>query len=127
MTRNRLMSTATATVGQRLVPEGLGVACEQRDLAPDKWVDLDPSDWPTFRNQAHQMLTDMLDYLEGIRNYPVWRDAPDDVRRLFHSSLPRRGRSLRPFMKNLCGTFCLLRRLTSTPDSWAGCKGAVRR
>jgi len=32
---------------------------------------LDPSDWSAFRRQGHQMLDDMLDYLEHLREQPV--------------------------------------------------------
>lgn len=41
---------------------------------------LDPADWNTFRAQAHRMLDDMLDYIQNIRERPVWQPMPDDVR-----------------------------------------------
>ena len=41
---------------------------------------LDPFDWPGFRTQAHRMLDDILDYVENIRERPVWQPIPDDVR-----------------------------------------------
>src|ERR1035438_1191360 len=50
---------------------------------------LDPSDWPDFRNQAHRMLDDMLDYLENIRERPVWQPIPDEVRFRFRGDLPK--------------------------------------
>jgi aromatic-L-amino-acid decarboxylase len=34
------------------------------------------------------MLDDMLDYLEHIRERPVWQPIPQPVRDLFHESLP---------------------------------------
>lgn len=37
---------------------------------------LDPSDWQGFRQQAHAMLDDMLDFTEQTRARPVWREAP---------------------------------------------------
>jgi aromatic-L-amino-acid decarboxylase len=45
---------------------------------------LDPSDWQEFRAQGHRM----LDYLEHIRERPVWQPIPQPVRDLFHESLP---------------------------------------
>ncbi len=45
---------------------------------------LDPKDWPAFRAQARQMLDDILDYVEFIRDRPVWQPIPDEVRALFH-------------------------------------------
>jgi aromatic-L-amino-acid/L-tryptophan decarboxylase len=50
---------------------------------------LDPADWPPFRSQAHQMLDDALDYIEHIRDRPVWQPIPDDVRAHFREPVPR--------------------------------------
>ena len=44
------------------------------DLPPDE--DLDPQDWPAFRAQAHVMLDDILDHVQGVRAQPVWRAPP---------------------------------------------------
>jgi aromatic-L-amino-acid/L-tryptophan decarboxylase len=49
---------------------------------------LDPRDWPSFRAQGHQMLDDMFDYLETIRERPVWQPMPDAVRARFRDRLP---------------------------------------
>ncbi len=50
---------------------------------------LDPSDWQNLRIQGHRMLDDMLDYLEHIRERPVWQPIPQDVRAVFRQSLPQ--------------------------------------
>ncbi len=49
---------------------------------------LDPEDWPQARLQAHRMLDDMLDHLEGLRAGPVWRPMPAAVRAGFDAPLP---------------------------------------
>jgi aromatic-L-amino-acid/L-tryptophan decarboxylase len=49
---------------------------------------LDPSDWPSFRAQAHRMLDDILDYTQNIRQRPVWQPIPSETRERFHASLP---------------------------------------
>ena len=49
---------------------------------------LDPADWRGFRRQAHTMLDDMLDYLEKIRERPVWQPAPQETQARFRGSLP---------------------------------------
>jgi aromatic-L-amino-acid/L-tryptophan decarboxylase len=54
----------------------------------DPQGDLDPRDWPSFRAQGHQMLDDMFDYLETIRERPVWQPMPDAVRARFRGRLP---------------------------------------
>ncbi|MGB7759350.1 MAG: hypothetical protein WBL61_05945 [Bryobacteraceae bacterium] len=58
------------------------------DRPPDQSGTLDPSDWPGFRAQAHRMRDDMLDYIENIRERPVWQPIPDEVRRRFCADLP---------------------------------------
>lgn len=40
---------------------------------------LDPADWTAFRQQAHKMLDDMLDYTEGLDSRAVWQPMPTDV------------------------------------------------
>ncbi len=49
---------------------------------------LDPADWQGFRVQAHRMLDDIVDYLENIRQRPVWQPIPDEVRARFRDDLP---------------------------------------
>ncbi len=49
---------------------------------------LDPRSWPEFRGQAHRMLDDILDYLEHIRERPVWQPIPESVRDRFREELP---------------------------------------
>lgn len=41
---------------------------------------LDPADWPDFRRQAHALLDDLLERLEGACEGPVWRPVPDAVK-----------------------------------------------
>jgi glutamate/tyrosine decarboxylase-like PLP-dependent enzyme len=49
---------------------------------------LDPDDWDDTRAQGHRMLDDMFDHLEGLRENPVWRPMPDDVRAGFQTAPP---------------------------------------
>ncbi len=58
------------------------------DPPPGEGRTLDPSDWPAFREQAHRMLDDILDYVENIRQRPVWQPIPDHVRSRFRSDPP---------------------------------------
>ena len=51
--------------------------------------DLDPKDWPATRAQAHRMLDDMLDHIQGVREEPVWRPMPAEVRSAFSEGLPQ--------------------------------------
>ena len=49
---------------------------------------LDPEDWSALRRQGHRMLDDILDYLEQIRERPVWQPIPREVRDGFRQGLP---------------------------------------
>src|SRR5476649_1799966 len=50
---------------------------------------LDPSDWSSMRQQGHQMLDDMFDYQQQLRQRPVWQRPPDALRATFREPLPR--------------------------------------
>lgn len=66
---------------------------------------LDPADWQDLRAQGHVMLDDMFDYLEHLRERPVWQPIPQQVRDAFHEALPRGPTDLatvhRTFMKDI--------------------------
>jgi aromatic-L-amino-acid/L-tryptophan decarboxylase len=55
---------------------------------------LDPQNWDEIRAQGHRMLDDMIDYAANIRERPVWRPIPDDIRARFRDDLPRRASEL---------------------------------
>ena len=55
---------------------------------------LDPQDWTRIRAQGHQMLDDMFDYVERVRERPVWKPIPDEARAHFHEKLPRTAQPL---------------------------------
>lgn len=50
---------------------------------------LDPADWEEFRRLSHKIIDDSVDYLRDIRDQPVWRNMPDDVRARFQAGLPQ--------------------------------------
>jgi len=49
---------------------------------------LDPADPQAVRERGHRMLDDMFDYLETIRERPVWQPIPPSVRQAFREPLP---------------------------------------
>src|SRR5271168_2281682 len=55
---------------------------------PGAAITLDPLDWKAFRLQAHEMLDDMVNYIENIRESPVWQPIPDAVRAQFRGGVP---------------------------------------
>ena len=64
------------------------IALRETPLLSDSSNTLDPQNWDDIRAQGHRMLDDMLDYAANIRDRPVWRPIPDEVRARFHEELP---------------------------------------
>lgn len=50
---------------------------------------LDPENWQDFRLQGHRMLDDMFDYLENLRDRPVWQPIPGEVKAVFERAMPK--------------------------------------
>jgi aromatic-L-amino-acid decarboxylase len=55
---------------------------------------LDPAAWQGQREQGHRMLDDMFDYLETLRERPVWQPIPAATRAAFRAPLPQSGIAL---------------------------------
>jgi aromatic-L-amino-acid/L-tryptophan decarboxylase len=49
---------------------------------------LDPKDWEAFRALSHAALDDAIDYLQSVRDRPVWQDVPAEVRERLTAPLP---------------------------------------
>ncbi len=49
---------------------------------------LDPEDSQALRLQGHRMLDDMFDYIENLRDRPVWKPIPAEVKAVFQQPLP---------------------------------------
>jgi glutamate/tyrosine decarboxylase-like PLP-dependent enzyme len=56
--------------------------------APSAPPNLDPDDWQAFRVASRRALDDMIDFLQTIRERPVWQQAPAEVVREFRKPLP---------------------------------------
>jgi glutamate/tyrosine decarboxylase-like PLP-dependent enzyme len=52
-------------------------------------VSLDPEDWAALRTLGHRMVDDLLGWLETVRDRPVWRPIPPEVKARFREPLPR--------------------------------------
>jgi aromatic-L-amino-acid/L-tryptophan decarboxylase len=62
---------------------------------------LDPDDWTDIRAVGHRMLDDMFDYLEGIRERPVWQQMPPEAKESLRAPLPRGPGSLADAYRSL--------------------------
>ena len=52
-------------------------------------VSLDPTDWEETRRLGHEMIDDMMDRLQNIRQEPSWREIPDETKQFLKENLPR--------------------------------------
>ncbi|MFX0126177.1 MAG: pyridoxal phosphate-dependent decarboxylase family protein, partial [Candidatus Hodarchaeota archaeon] len=55
---------------------------------------LDPEEWEEMRTLGHQIIDDMVDYLKNVREQPVWRPIPREVKESFQGSIPKDGQDL---------------------------------
>jgi aromatic-L-amino-acid decarboxylase len=51
-------------------------------------TNLDPQDWGATRRLAHQMVDDLFDFQQSLRNRPVWKPIPDEAARFFEQPVP---------------------------------------
>ena len=51
---------------------------------------LDPKDWSAMRALGHRMMDEMMDYLEDVRNRPVWKKIPFEVKSFFDEPIPQK-------------------------------------
>ncbi len=49
---------------------------------------LDPEDWNTARELAHQMVEDAVSHVSAVRDRPVWREMPEETRAYFNTPAP---------------------------------------
>src|SRR5215472_13295546 len=50
---------------------------------------LDPDDWSEVERLSHQIIEDAVGHLRDVRDRPVWREVPQEVKAFFASPLPR--------------------------------------
>lgn len=61
----------------------------------NRHTSLDPTNWASARCVAHQVLDSSIDYLEYVRDRPVWRPVPLDIHAAIEKEpLPEQGQSL---------------------------------
>lgn len=51
-------------------------------------ISLDPENWDTLRQLGHQMVDDMLVYLETVRERPTWQPIPPEIKQRFQQPVP---------------------------------------
>jgi glutamate/tyrosine decarboxylase-like PLP-dependent enzyme len=62
---------------------------------------LDPHDWEDFRQLAHRMLDEAIDFSAGVRHRPVWQPVSNEARSHLEESVPSDGLPL----ESVCDQF----------------------
>ena len=62
---------------------------------------LDPSDWDSFRKDAHDMLDVAIAQMQAASDGPVWSPLPDDQKAALKAALPTNGGDIQNQMKAL--------------------------
>src|SRR5579883_1974739 len=52
---------------------------------------LDPANWEQFRALAHRALDDAIDSVQNVRERPVWKPVPPDVKHHLAEPVPSEG------------------------------------
>ena len=81
---------------------------------------LDPADWSELRALGHRMVDDMLDYLQGVRDRPVWRPVPAETRAALDEPVPRGSADPAAVYRQFREHILPSPPATSTPASGAG-------
>ena len=82
---------------KRLTPRtsaASGVPKTANAKAPASGGSLDPSDWVAARALAHQALDEALDFLQNVRERPVWQAMPSSIKQGLAEPLPVGGQEL---------------------------------
>ncbi len=90
---------------------------------PNASFSLDPADWKETRELAHGMLDDMLDFLQKIREFPVWQKIPDAIRERFHQPLPTNSSGFEDVYREFQNEILPYSSGNAHPGSWVGFKG----
>ena len=65
-------------------------ASEKKDLDRS----LDPDDWEAFRQLAHSVLDEAIDYVRDVRKRPVWQPVPETVKQDLRKPMPLSGEGI---------------------------------
>jgi len=63
-------------------------------LSSPEEFSLDPQDWEAFRQLAHRMLDEAVDYMADVRQRPVWQPVPESAKARLREPVPTEGEPL---------------------------------
>ena len=85
---------------------------------------LDPDDWSSARSTAHQTLDTCMNYMQNVRDRPVWQPIPHDIRSAIEDDpLPQQGQSLATVYNDTCRYILPYPRGSIHPRFWGWVSG----
>lgn len=85
---------------------------------------LDPEDWDSVRSLGYRIIDEAVDHIAGVRDRPVWREMPGEVRARLSAPLPRAGRPLAEVYEEFAATAMKYPMGNIHPRFWAWYMGA---
>ena len=85
---------------------------------------LDPADWDAMRSLAHRIVDDALDYVEQIRERPVWTPVPDAISERLQEPAPTEPSDPARVYEDFRETILPFSMNTSHPRFWAWYMGS---
>ena len=65
---------------------------------------LDPDDWDAMRQLGHEMVDDIMNYLQTVRSRPVWQPIADRIRDELNRPLPQEPQGAQQAYRDFCET-----------------------
>ncbi|AKI01349.1 PLP-dependent enzyme, glutamate decarboxylase [Hoeflea sp. IMCC20628] len=80
---------------------------------------LDPEDWAQTQKLAHALVDSAIDYTKNVRDRPVWRDMPGDIRDRFLTDVPKTATPLADILRDVDDTVMAYPMGNTHPRFWA--------
>lgn len=76
----------------------------KKDITAEN-LTLDPENWDAMRQLGHQMIDDLFDYWQNIREEKIWKPIPAEVKEFLDQPIPEKGQNpddvYREFKQNI--------------------------
>lgn len=90
----------------------------------DNNTSLDPTDWFSSRNLAHQILDSSIQTIQSIRNGPVWQPVPKEIRSIIENEpVPEHSQSLSNIYQEISSNIIPYTRGNIHPRFWGWAMG----
>lgn len=80
---------------------------------------LDPEDWAQTQKLAHALVDSAVDYTKNVRDRPVWRYMPSDIRDRFLADVPKTATPLAEILRDVEDTVMAYPMGNTHPRFWA--------